>query len=191
MDERPTSASRDYWTSCGYRHLKVGADGRLTVTDAFLRGYLLRPELAPLPESCDAEVALHDGLLSLLTFHAQAWWAGGKAPTRIGNAHPSIVPYQTFPTADGWMNVGVGNEGQWKRFQIVSHHEVGPQARSAALTGCEDNVVQMRVVLDDRECRWLDDVRKVSVGELSAERTNRRRGEHHVANLPKPDQKNP
>jgi formyl-CoA transferase len=62
------------------------------------------------------EVALHDGLLSLLTFHAQAWWAGGKAPTRIGNAHPSIVPYQTFATADGWMNVGVGNEGQWRRF---------------------------------------------------------------------------
>ena len=62
------------------------------------------------------EIALHDGLLSLLTFHAQTWWAGGKAPTRIGNAHPSIVPYQTFATADGWMNVGVGNEGQWKRF---------------------------------------------------------------------------
>ena len=62
------------------------------------------------------EIALHDGLLSLLTFHAQTWWAGGKAPTRIGNAHPSIVPYQTFPTADGWMNVGVGNERQWRRF---------------------------------------------------------------------------
>ncbi len=62
------------------------------------------------------EIALHDGLLSLLTFQAQNWWAGGKAPTRIGNAHPSIVPYQTFPTADGWMNVGVGNEGQWRRF---------------------------------------------------------------------------
>ncbi|MGH7570738.1 MAG: CaiB/BaiF CoA transferase family protein [Gemmatimonadota bacterium] len=62
------------------------------------------------------EVALHDGLLSLLTFHAQIWWAGGKAPTRIGNAHPSIVPYQTFATADGWINVGVGNERQWKRF---------------------------------------------------------------------------
>ncbi len=62
------------------------------------------------------EIALHDGLLSLLTFQAQNWWAGGRAPTRIGNAHPSIVPYQTFSTADGWMNVGVGNERQWKRF---------------------------------------------------------------------------
>ncbi len=60
------------------------------------------------------EVALHDGLLSLLTYHAQNWWAGGKVPTRLGNAHPSIVPYQMFGTADGWINVGVGNDRQWE-----------------------------------------------------------------------------
>ena len=60
------------------------------------------------------EVALHDGLLSLLTYHAQNWWSGGSAPTRLGNAHPSIVPYQTFRAADAWINVGVGNERQWK-----------------------------------------------------------------------------
>lgn len=60
------------------------------------------------------EVALHDGLLSLLTYHAQNHFAGER-PTRIGNAHPSIVPYQTFATADGWVNVGVGNERQWTR----------------------------------------------------------------------------
>ncbi len=59
----PTS-TRDFWPSCGYRHLTVGADGRLTVTDAFLRIQLLRPELAPVPESCDAELALHDALVA-------------------------------------------------------------------------------------------------------------------------------
>jgi len=59
------------------------------------------------------EVALHDGLLSLLTYHAQNWWAGGERPARLGNAHPSIVPYQTFRASDGWINVGVGNERQW------------------------------------------------------------------------------
>ena len=60
------------------------------------------------------EVALHDGLLSLLTYHAQNWWAGGPRPARLGNAHPSIVPYQTFRTADAWINVGVGNDRQWR-----------------------------------------------------------------------------
>ena len=62
------------------------------------------------------EVALHDGLLSLLTYHAQNWWAGGQRPARLGNAHPSIVPYQTFRAADAWINVGVGNERQWRAF---------------------------------------------------------------------------
>lgn len=54
----------DFWPSCGYRLLAVGTDGRLTVTDDFLRSYLLRPELAPIPESCAAELALHDALLA-------------------------------------------------------------------------------------------------------------------------------
>jgi len=54
----------DFWASCGYRLLTVGADGRLTVTDAFLRAMLLRPELAPIPESCAAELALHETLMA-------------------------------------------------------------------------------------------------------------------------------
>ncbi len=64
MAERAAAAGRDFWPSCGYRHLTVGADGRLTVTDAFLRRYLLRPELAPVPESCAAELALHEALVA-------------------------------------------------------------------------------------------------------------------------------
>ena len=54
----------DFWRSCGYRLLTVGADGRLTLTDDFLRASLLRPELAPVPESCAAELALHEKLIS-------------------------------------------------------------------------------------------------------------------------------
>ncbi len=53
----------DFWTSCGYNLLKRGADGRLAVTDEYLRLYYLRPELAPVPESCPAERALHASLL--------------------------------------------------------------------------------------------------------------------------------
>lgn len=54
----------DFWPSCGYRLLARGGDGRLTVTDAFLRSFLARPELAPVPESCAAELALHDALVA-------------------------------------------------------------------------------------------------------------------------------
>ena len=39
----------------------------------------------------------------------------GKEPVRHGNAHPTIVPYQTFEVADGVIAIGVGNDGQWRR----------------------------------------------------------------------------
>ncbi len=51
-----------YWVGSGYRLLRQGSDGRLTVTDDFLRSFLLRPELAPIAESCAAELALADAL---------------------------------------------------------------------------------------------------------------------------------
>jgi hypothetical protein len=54
----------DFWPSCGYRLFAVDDDRRLRVRDDFLRGYLLRPELAPVRESCPAEIALHETLLS-------------------------------------------------------------------------------------------------------------------------------
>ncbi|HXF65953.1 MAG TPA: DUF6352 family protein [Burkholderiales bacterium] len=53
----------DFWPSCGYRLLEKRADGRLVVTDDYLRLYYLRPELAPVAESCAAERALHASLM--------------------------------------------------------------------------------------------------------------------------------
>jgi hypothetical protein len=53
----------DFWTSCGYNLLRRGSDGRLVVTDDYLRLYYLRPELAPVAESCPAERALHASLM--------------------------------------------------------------------------------------------------------------------------------
>ncbi len=53
----------DFWPSCGYNLLRKGADGRLVLTDDYLRLYYSRPELAPVPESCAAERTLHASLL--------------------------------------------------------------------------------------------------------------------------------
>ncbi|WP_332813049.1 DUF6352 family protein [Ramlibacter sp.] len=53
----------DFWRGCGWRLLQPGPEGQLTVTDDFLRSLLLRPELAPVPESCDSERSLHQWLL--------------------------------------------------------------------------------------------------------------------------------
>jgi len=53
----------DFWRSCGYHLLARGDDGRLVVTDDYLRAYYLRPELAPVAESCANERALHAALM--------------------------------------------------------------------------------------------------------------------------------
>jgi hypothetical protein len=53
----------DFWQSCGYNLLRKGPDGRLLVTDDYLRLYYARPELAPIAESCPAERALHASLV--------------------------------------------------------------------------------------------------------------------------------
>lgn len=57
--------AHDFWPACGYALLAHDAAGHLTVSDDFLRSLLLRPELAPVPASCAAEVALHDQLLQV------------------------------------------------------------------------------------------------------------------------------
>ena len=53
----------DFWRSCGYRLLARNADGTLGLTDDFLRSFLGRPELAPIAESGEGELALHDALV--------------------------------------------------------------------------------------------------------------------------------
>ncbi|MGH8752228.1 MAG: DUF6352 family protein [Burkholderiales bacterium] len=55
--------TRDFWRGSGFHTLLRGGDGKLTITDDFLRGYFLRPELTPIAESCASEIALHQSLL--------------------------------------------------------------------------------------------------------------------------------
>jgi hypothetical protein len=54
----------DFWRSSGHHLLMPDPSGRLTVTDDFLRAYWLRPEVAPVAESCPEELALHDELMT-------------------------------------------------------------------------------------------------------------------------------
>ena len=55
---------RDFWRSSGFRLLARNGEGRLTLKDDFLRAYFLRPEMLPVPESCAAEVELHEALVA-------------------------------------------------------------------------------------------------------------------------------
>ena len=62
------------------------------------------------------DTSMIGGLVALLTFQAGRYFTTGSPPGLLGNKHPTIAPYETFKTADGWLNVACGNEGHWRRF---------------------------------------------------------------------------
>ena len=71
------------------------------------------------------DVAMLDAVAALLTYQAGNYFASGQAPARLGNRHPSIVPYETFAAADGEFVLAVGNEDLWKRFCQVAEIDLG------------------------------------------------------------------
>lgn len=78
------------------------------------------------------DLALLDVAVAMLAYQGMNYLATGTAPDRPGNAHPSIVPYQDFPTADGWMMLAIGNDGQFAHFcNCVGHPEWSADARFA------------------------------------------------------------
>ena len=78
------------------------------------------------------DVSLLQSTLAVLVNQAQNALVTGKAPIRRGNAHPSIVPYETFATADGEIAIGVGSERQWARLgQAIGLPGLAADARFA------------------------------------------------------------
>jgi len=80
-------------------------------------------------------ISMYEAVAALLTFNASIFYATGNSPRRRGNEHPTIVPYETFEAADGWINLGVANDDLWRRFctaaekpELITH----PQYAKAA-----------------------------------------------------------
>lgn len=67
------------------------------------------------------DVALFDSQLAWLVNVAQNYLVSGETPQRYGNAHPNIVPYEVFQTADGYLALAVGNDSQYKRLCEVAN----------------------------------------------------------------------
>jgi crotonobetainyl-CoA:carnitine CoA-transferase CaiB-like acyl-CoA transferase len=65
------------------------------------------------------DLALLDVQIATLANQGMNFLASGKAPSRSGNAHPNIVPYQAFATSDGHVVIAVGNDAQFARFAAV------------------------------------------------------------------------
>lgn len=97
---------------------KVG----VAVTDLMTGVYATTAILAALYERQQTgrgrtiDAALFDVQVAMLANQGSNQLIGNTTPTRMGNAHPNIVPYQVFPTRDGHMVLAVGNDGQFARF---------------------------------------------------------------------------
>jgi crotonobetainyl-CoA:carnitine CoA-transferase CaiB-like acyl-CoA transferase len=65
------------------------------------------------------DLALLDSQVAVLANQALNYLVGGKVPGRLGNAHPNIVPYQTFETADGHIIMAVGNDRQFAQYCAI------------------------------------------------------------------------
>ena len=68
----------------------------------------------------EVDLAMLDAVAALLTYQAGNYFASGNVPGRLGNRHPSIVPYETFAASDGDFVLAVGNDEQWRRFCAVA-----------------------------------------------------------------------
>jgi crotonobetainyl-CoA:carnitine CoA-transferase CaiB-like acyl-CoA transferase len=76
------------------------------------------------------DIAMLDSVTALLTYQASIAFATGGTPGRMGNRHPSIAPYDTFPTADGDFVLSVGNDDQFGRLgRVLGCSEMSRDAR--------------------------------------------------------------
>ncbi len=98
--------------------LKVGA----SLADIFTGMMAAQGVLAALYErnrtgnGRKVDVALFDSVLATLCYQAQGYLLTNAVPGRMGNRHPSLAPYETFETEDGYLIVGVGNDALWRTF---------------------------------------------------------------------------
>jgi len=98
--------------------LRVG----VAVIDLFTGLYASNAILAALHvrqqtgEGQHIDMALLDVGMAVLANQASGFLATGETPGRMGNSHPSLAPYQDFPTQDGTMLLAIGNDGQFQRF---------------------------------------------------------------------------
>jgi crotonobetainyl-CoA:carnitine CoA-transferase CaiB-like acyl-CoA transferase len=79
------------------------------------------------------DLALLDVTAATLANQATNFLVGGVNPSRLGNAHPNIVPYQSFVARDGHLIVAVGNDGQFRRFtEVLGCPELADDPRFAS-----------------------------------------------------------
>jgi crotonobetainyl-CoA:carnitine CoA-transferase CaiB-like acyl-CoA transferase len=115
------------------------------------------------------DVSILESTLAVLVNQAQNAFVTGTSPGRRGNAHPNIVPYETFATADGEIAIAVGADGQWVRLcEVLGVAELARDARFATNGDRVAHRDVLRPLLAERlatapSATWLERLRAADV----------------------------
>jgi len=94
------------------------------------------------------DIAMLDTVAAMLTYQAGIYFATGQPPHRMGNRHPTIVPYETFTASDGEFVLAVGTDEQFRKFCEVAALE--PGERFATNRGRVTGYADLRPMIADR-----------------------------------------
>jgi crotonobetainyl-CoA:carnitine CoA-transferase CaiB-like acyl-CoA transferase len=101
------------------------------------------------------DMALLDVMSAVLANQNMNYLISGKPPTRLGNAHPNISPYEVVPTSDGHLILAVGNDGQFKRLcTILGIPAIAEDERFATNKARVANKVEVRAIVTAETVKW-------------------------------------
>ena len=115
------------------------------------------------------DMSLLDCIVALGSNQITGYFAGGKVPQRMGNAHMSLVPYGVYPTADGHIIIAVGNDDQWQRYcEVIGRADLAADADFMRVTGRIVNrdrldVELNRTMQEKPSQTWLEELEKANV----------------------------
>ena len=115
------------------------------------------------------DVGMLDSVAAVLTYQAGICFATGQAPPRLGNQHPTIVPYETFSAADGDIVVAVGNDSLFVRFcEVLEIPTLAADTRFATNKGRVEHQDALRPLLAGRlgahpQAHWLHALKRSGV----------------------------
>jgi len=121
------------------------------------------------------DIGMLDTTVAMLSIMGANFLATDRVPPRLGNAHPNIVPYQSFGTADGDIILAVGNDGQFERFcEFAGHPELVEDERFATNGARVRNRAELipilrRIIAHHPSSHWLEglEARNVSCGPIN------------------------
>ncbi|MES5099603.1 CaiB/BaiF CoA-transferase family protein [Agrobacterium sp. BA1120] len=101
------------------------------------------------------DMALLDVQSAVLANQNMNYLISGKAPVRLGNAHPNISPYEVVPTADGFLILAVGNDGQFRRLcKILGIDAIADDERYATNKARVAHKVEVRQIVSTETLKW-------------------------------------